>query len=143
MAGSKIVGQTRDAGFQVGARRTFPVATEQAWAVLTSAPGLQLWLGDISDWRLEESIAYQTQDGAGGEIRVVNPGSHLRLTWQPLQWERPSTIQVRLIPNQDKTTISFHQEHLAGPDERAQMKQHWQHVLDELPHLFTLTHNNP
>ena len=65
-------------------------------------------------------------------MRVVNPGGHFRLTWCPPGWDRPSLIQVRVIPSGGKTVISFHQEHLRGPAERAQMHARWVQALDQL-----------
>jgi uncharacterized protein YndB with AHSA1/START domain len=134
----KIVGQTKDAGFQIGARKTFAVTPHHAWDVLTSTAGIALWLGDVADLRLEPGETYRTADGAEGEVRVVNTGGHFRLTWRPKGWDRPSLIQVRVIPSGVKTVISFHQEHLRGPKEREEMRQRWHKVLGELQALFNL-----
>ncbi len=133
---SQQVGQTKDAGFQIGVRRTIDTTPQDAWALLTSLEGLQLWLGDVDPLRFEEGEMYQTSDGTTGRIRVVNPGGHLRVTWQPPTWPRPSTIQIRLIPNKSKTVISFHQEHLHSAKEREQMQERWQHVLNKLRQIL-------
>lgn len=134
MTSEKVVGQTKDVGFQIGVRKTIAVAPQKAWDFLTSAEGFKLWLGELSSWQLEKGARYKTAEGTVGEFRVVNPGpgGHLRLTWQPSDWDNPSTVQVRVIPNKEKTTISFHQEHLDGPETREAMRQRWQQVLDEL-----------
>jgi uncharacterized protein YndB with AHSA1/START domain len=132
----RVVGQTKDAGFQIGARRTFAVAPQHAWDALMSNKGVQLWLGDTADLRWKHGARYQTSDGATGEVRVVSPGSHVRLTWQPPDWPRASTIQVRVIPDRDKTTISFHQEHLPDAQTREQMRQHWQSALAAIEPLL-------
>ena len=127
------VGQTRDVGFNVGARRSFPLTTDQAWDWLTSPDGVALWLGDvIGALPHEPKASYETRDGAKGEIRVFEPGSHLRLTWQPKEWDRASLIQVRVRPAAQGATIAFHQEHLSGPRARAEMKKRWLAVLDQV-----------
>ena len=41
------VGLTKDAGWQIGVRKTLPVALEDAWNLLVSEEGLSLWLGDL------------------------------------------------------------------------------------------------
>ncbi|MDH3944043.1 MAG: hypothetical protein OEV06_08125 [Anaerolineae bacterium] len=69
-------------------------------------------------------------------MRVFKPNSHLRLTHHPPGWPRPSTIQVRVIPSGDKTVIAFHQEHLPGPQERAQRRLHYHAALDKLADLI-------
>ncbi|MFC4619507.1 hypothetical protein ACFO4N_12370 [Camelliibacillus cellulosilyticus] len=54
----------------------------------------------------------------------------MRLTWQKPEWTRPSTVQVRILPKDNgKTTISFHQEHLADPLVREDMKVYWENAL--------------
>ena len=128
----RVVGQTKDVGFQIGVRKTFDIPIQQAWGLITSVEGINLWLGESADFHLEPGEAYQINDGATGEVRVVKPGSHFRLTWQPQGWQRPSLIQVRVIPSGRKTMISFHQEHLPGQPEREQRRQHWQKVLETL-----------
>ncbi len=128
----RIVGKTKDTGFEIGVRQTFSTSPQQAWEALTSAKGIRLWLGDVSNLRLETGETYQTPDGTTGEFRVVNPGGHLRLTWQPAGWGIASTLQVRVIPRGVKTVISFHQEQLRGEAEREQMHQRWLAVLETL-----------
>ena len=132
MINEKVIGQTKDVGFQIGARKTIDVSPQMAWDFLTSAEGFNLWLGELSGWQLEAGARYKTVEGTVGEFRVVNPGEHLRLTWQPSDWDNASTVQIRFIPNKEKTTISFHQEHLDGPEIREAMRQRWQQVLNEL-----------
>jgi len=79
----KIIGQTTNVGFQVGIRRTFPISQEEAWNLVTSQDGLNLWLGESMDIILEPGQKYMTKSGSG-EIRVVKPLQQLRLTWQKI-----------------------------------------------------------
>lgn len=130
------VGRTRGTGFQVGARRTFPVTSEAAWRLLTSPGGIRLWLDDAAAFSLEKGATYRLANGTHGEVRVVTSGSHLRLTWHPAGWPRPSTIQLRVIPKDDRTVIAFHQEHLPGAEERDARREHFRAVLDELVRIL-------
>jgi uncharacterized protein YndB with AHSA1/START domain len=132
----RLVGQTKRAGFEIGARKTFAVSPARAWEVITSRAGLKLWLGDSPDFCLEAGATYHTHEGAQGEVRVVNPGRHFRLTWQPAGWAKASLLQVRVLPSGSKTAISFHQEHLRGPKEREQMRRRWQTALDQFQTLI-------
>ncbi|MFC0215084.1 SRPBCC domain-containing protein [Paenibacillus chartarius] len=130
---SKAVGQTASAGFQIGVRRTLPMTEEQAWSFLTSAEGLKLWLGEVSGFALQAGESFVSEEGISGEFRVVKPKQQLRLRWKPSGWAAPSTLQIRLLPaSSGRTTISFHQEQLDGPETRERMKLHWEHVLDEI-----------
>lgn len=135
--GPRVVGQTQDAGFEIGARKTFSVSPGQAWDLIMSEAGLKLWLGDVgAEFRLAKGQPYQTRDGVEGEVRVVNSGEHLRLTWRPKDWHKASTIQVRLIPSGGKTVISFHQEQLLGQKQREQMHKRWQKALEDIQSLL-------
>jgi uncharacterized protein YndB with AHSA1/START domain len=132
-----MIGQTKDTGFVVGVRKTFPISHEKAWELICSKPVLDIWVGKTGQIKLEKGAKYLTEEGITGEVRVVNPGGNIRLTWQPPGWEIASTIQVRTLPNSAKTTISFHQENLAGPHEREEMRVRWEKVLEELEKLIT------
>ncbi|WP_042477694.1 SRPBCC family protein [Bacillus ndiopicus] len=127
---NRVVGQTKSVGFQVGVRRTFPISQERAWEFITSEEGLNLWLGEDANVILQSGQNYSTKTGTG-EIRIVKPLQQLRLTWQKEGWEKPSTVQVRIIAKvSDKTTISFHQENLSNQNAREEMKVHWETVLE-------------
>jgi uncharacterized protein YndB with AHSA1/START domain len=130
--GKRALGQTADGLFQVGVRRTLPMAHGAAWRLVTSAEGVRAWLGDAPGLALEKGATYTTRDGAAGEVRVVQPGSHFRVTWRPPGWARPSTIQVRVIPAGERTTLSFHEERLPGAAEREERRRHFEAALDAL-----------
>ena len=123
----RTVGQTARSGFQIGVRKTLPFSADEIWSALLSAEGTSIWLGGPVE--IVEGATYALEDGTSGTIRVYTPGSHVRLTWRPPGWERPSVVQVRVIPAKTGTTLSFHQEQLAGPAERAEMKSHWDRVV--------------
>ncbi|EJL26163.1 SRPBCC domain-containing protein [Brevibacillus sp. BC25] len=130
---SKIVGQTAATGFQVGVRRTMPITPEQAWAFLTSSEGVKLWLGHVSSLTFSEGETFTSSEGISGQFRVVKPFQQFRLKWSMKDWEKPSTLQIRLISDKpDRTTISFHQENLDHSNTREQMKLHWEEVLNEI-----------
>jgi len=132
MDNEKIIGRTKSVGFQVGVRRTFPVSQEQAWALIIAKEGLHSWVGDGATLHLEPGHKYHSKIGAG-EIRIVKPLEQLRLTWQKEGWSRPSTVQIRILPKEtNKTTISFHQEHLSDQTVREEMKQYWESVLNSI-----------
>jgi uncharacterized protein YndB with AHSA1/START domain len=129
----KLVGQTVSAGFQVGVRRTFPISPEQVWSFLTSPEGIKLWLGNVSPLAFNEGEIFTSDEGISGQLRIVKPFKQLRLKWGKKDWEKPSTLQIRLLSNHpDRTTISFHQENLDHPNTREQMKLYWENVLSAI-----------
>ena len=125
------IGLTRDAGWQIGVSRTFPIDLETAWALLTSRMGLGLWLGDVSS-PLTKGACYRTREGISGEVRSIRPLERLRLTWQPERRAAPAIVQVVVAPSPRGCSVRFHTDHLASEDEREAMRTHWREVLDRL-----------
>jgi uncharacterized protein YndB with AHSA1/START domain len=127
------VGQTRDAGWEIGVSRTVPFPMEAVWDFLTSPAGSAVWLG-AGVHRLDEpGAAYETDSGTAGQVRSFRPQDRVRLTWQPVDWDHDSTVQFTVRPVAgDRTRIVFHQERLLDATEREQQREHWQGVLDAL-----------
>lgn len=103
----KTVGQTKDAGFQIGVRKTFAVSTEVAWEFLFSDEGLSTWLGNLAADSLELGKPYKTKEGTEGKVNTFKQNSHIRLTWKPRNWTNASALQMRVMDTKGKTTISF------------------------------------
>ncbi|MGD9695959.1 MAG: SRPBCC domain-containing protein [Thermoleophilia bacterium] len=127
-------GLTRDAGWQIGVRRTVAADPRDVWRVLRSAEGLRVWLG--GEIELSAGTAYRLADGTEGEVRVDEPGSHLRVTWRPPGWGRASLIQVRVLPAARGATLAFHQEHLPDEAARGAMRERWLGVIERLRPLL-------
>ena len=137
LKGDRITGETATGLFQIGVQRTLPIDHEQAWELLTSAEGASKWLGEGANLSFEEGETYRLAEGTEGEVRVIRPNQHLRITWHPKDWARHSTIQVRVTPKNDRTTISFHQEQIPGPDEREERRAHYKAALKGIKKMAT------
>jgi uncharacterized protein YndB with AHSA1/START domain len=126
--GKRALGETAEAGFEVGVRRTVDASADDVWELITSRP--ELWLGEGVAFRKGER--YSVED-ASGEIRVVKPGDRLRLTWQPEGWATPATMQLTLSRAQSgKTTITAHLEKLPDADARDALREHLREALDRV-----------
>lgn len=123
------VGKSRDAGWMIGVSDTIasPVAT--VWDFMLSREGLATWLGADVSLRPEKGTSYETADGTVGELRGFREHDRVRLTWHP-KGSHESTIQFTVSAKGEKTTLRFHQERLAGPEEREARRIHWRGVLD-------------
>jgi uncharacterized protein YndB with AHSA1/START domain len=125
------VGKTNDVGFQFGIRKTFSVSTEKVWDFLFSESGLKIWLGNLKS-DLELKKGFETHNGIKGLVRVFKPNSHIRLNWKPENWENMSTVQIRVMRNESKTTIAIHHEKLLNSEERNEMKEYWTEKIEIL-----------
>ncbi|MBE3584257.1 MAG: SRPBCC domain-containing protein [Limnochordaceae bacterium] len=131
MQGRVPVGVTRDAGVQIGVRKTVDAAKEDVWHLLVSRPGL--WLGEVGELYLAKGAQFRTPDGIAGELKVVVPFQKLRMTWRRPEWGRPSRLQVTLLATRTgKTTIAVHQEMLEDVYVRELMRRHWEAILEEI-----------
>jgi uncharacterized protein YndB with AHSA1/START domain len=123
-------GLTRDAGWEVGVRKTVAAPLPVVWKFLLGE-GLPLWLGEGS-LPTEKGASYQTADNVRGMVRSYTDGLRVRLTWQPEDWPHDTTLQVTVKEVAGGTTIGFHHEQLADRDERRMMLGHWKNVVADL-----------
>ncbi|MEM6803038.1 MAG: SRPBCC domain-containing protein [Bacteroidota bacterium] len=119
-------------GFQFGLRKTLPLSRDKIWDFLFSERGLGIWLGRLTTG-FEIKKPYETEDGIRGFVRVLNPNSHIRINWRKKEWENISTLQIRVISQKEnKATLAIHQEKLLDPEQRAEMKEHWDTIMTKL-----------
>jgi activator of HSP90 ATPase len=128
----KEVGRTADSGWQIGVSRTVSYPATELWEFLVSREGVEIWLGPCPELPRERGATYETASGTVGEIRSFRAGEKIRLTWRPEDWDHDSTMQVTVSPAGAKTTLRFHQEWLAGDDERELQRAYWKDVLDRV-----------
>ncbi|BBU38901.1 MAG: ATPase [Bacillaceae bacterium] len=127
------VGVTKDAGVQIGVRKTIKVEQEKVWDYLTSPQGLPLWIGDVSEFRLQKGYEFKSKEGICGKLTVVLPFRKLRMKWKLPEWEKPSRLQLYLLPTDSgKTTIAIHQEMLDDVYVRELMRRFWADKLEQI-----------
>lgn len=133
LLGRNPVGVTKDAGVQIGVRKTWVVNKEQAWKLLVSPEGLRLWLGNLSSVQLEKGMEFESEEGISGKITVLKPCQKIRTTWKRKDWEQYSRLQIYVLAtNSGKTTIAIHQERLEDIYLREMMRRHWEDMLFKL-----------
>lgn len=140
MSEKTTVGKTKGQGWEIGVRKTFPVGTGQLWEALTTQPGLGYWLGtgvEAADFKKGDT--YTTTEGTTGDIRSYEAGSLIRLTWQPIDLDAPSTLQIRVFPAKKGSTLSIHHEKLQDGEQREAMRQHWATVMEQFEQLLKIT----
>ncbi|HEU0078143.1 MAG TPA: SRPBCC domain-containing protein [Longimicrobiaceae bacterium] len=134
--GKRVVGQTADAGFQLGVQRSVAATVADAWELITTRPGLWLGEGAAVDFAVGERSqgpAGQGAPGASGEVRVVKPGVRLRMTWQPEGWAAPATLQLTLTESgPGRTVVGAHLEKLPDAEAREAMRARWRAALERI-----------
>jgi uncharacterized protein YndB with AHSA1/START domain len=125
-------GLTKDAGWEIGVSRTLPVPVAAAWDFLTSDPGVRLWLGDGATLPTMKGEPIVTSSGGRGELRSLRGRDRVRLRWRPPGWHHDTTVQLAVVGDDTRTSVRFHQEHLADERERERQRAHWRAVLDSI-----------
>jgi len=137
--GRRVTGETGTSGFQIGVSKTLHCTVERGWQILLSPEGQSLWLQPDVELKIEKGASCRREDGFSAKVRVWNPNSHLRLSWQLSQWDQPSILQIRCLPKaEDRCIITFHQEKLPDQYWREQMKSHWKEILIRLNEMTLL-----
>ena len=135
--GSKrMIGLTKDSGWQIGVRKALPVSLQKACEFLISRDALCVWLGDLQELKIVKGTEFQLDDGTRGTITVFKPNSHIRLIWQPLEYTHPAIIQVRLISAGTKTVFAFHQEQLPSAEAREIHKVFFKQAIEKLESMI-------
>lgn len=137
-APGKPVGLTKDGSWQFGLRKTFPFPQQFVWDFMFSDQGLRIWLGELED-ELEFGKTFQTTEGVEGLVRVLEPYAHIRMKWKKQHWENSSTVQVRIMGNEQRATISFLQEKLADHAQREEMKRYWNQKMTQIENGLAAT----
>ncbi len=134
--GRRVLGQTADAGYQVGVQRSVPVTAGRVWDVLTTQP--ELWLGPDATVVFEPGREYEVPPGewgpgARGEVRVVKPGDRLRMTWQPEGWTEAATLQIALsTAAPGRTRVQMHLEKLPDAGSREAVRARLRAALEQI-----------
>jgi uncharacterized protein YndB with AHSA1/START domain len=131
---SSKTGPTKDAGWEVGVRKTVAASLPVVWEYLMG-DGMALWLGE-TEFKRERDELYDTEDGVRGEVRTVTENVRLRLTWQPKDWPHDTVLEINVKEVPAGTTIVIHHDHLRDREERYMMLGHWKNVIADLANVI-------
>ncbi|MDX3517498.1 SRPBCC domain-containing protein [Streptomyces scabiei] len=124
---ARSTGLTKDAGWQVGVSRTLRQSPATVWEFISGPRGLALWLGAGARLSPERGTGYETDAGARGEVRGYRPGDRIRVTYGD------TTVQVAVsAAGGGRSVLVFHQERMAGPEERERQRAHWRRVMQQV-----------
>lgn len=133
--GLRLLGETKGAGFEFGISRTFPIAPERAWELLTAGIGLEAWAGDQVEVEMRKGASQQWQ-GKRVEVRGFTEGIRVRLAiTEPGVPAR--TIQMSVVPGAGgRAAVRFHEENLPGLAARRRAERKWLTIMDEVEDIL-------
>ena len=128
----KVVGLTKNVGFQFSITKTCAVSVDEAWDFLLSETGVSMWLGDINFDDFELNNPLTTADGIEAKITLFKADSHLRLAWKPRHWANNSFIEIRVLTNGGRAKLGFLHTHMTRLEQREEMKAYWTKIFEKM-----------
>jgi activator of HSP90 ATPase len=129
---AKVVGLTKNVGFQFSITKTCAVSVDMAWDFLLSESGIAMWLGDIhfNDFELNNPLT--TKAGIEAKITIFKADSHLRLAWKPKHWDNNSFIEIRVLTNKGRAKLGLLHTHMVSIGQREEVKAYWTKIIHEM-----------
>jgi activator of HSP90 ATPase len=129
---TKVVGLTKNVGFQFSITKTCAVSVDTAWDFLLSESGIAIWLGDIyfDDFELNNSLT--TKAGIEAKITIFKADSHLRLAWKPAHWGNNSFIEMRVLTNKGRAKLGLLHTHMISIEQREEVKAYWTKIIHDI-----------
>jgi activator of HSP90 ATPase len=128
----KVVGLTKNVGFQFSITKTCTVSVDTAWDFLLSESGIALWLGDIHFDDFELNNPLTTKAGIEAKITIFKADSHLRLAWKPKHWDNNSFIEIRVLTNKGRAKLGLLHTHMTSIEQREEVKAYWAKIMHEI-----------
>lgn len=122
----------KDLGFQVSVSKTFNFTTQIIWEFLLSEKGIKVWLGAISSSDFEIQKEFVTKQGIEGKLTVFVPDCHLRLKWKPSNFEKTSTVELRVTNTNGKAKVIFHHTGFYKMEQQELLRNYWKNVISKM-----------
>jgi activator of HSP90 ATPase len=132
MDNKKVVGLTKNVGFQFSITKTCAVSVDAAWDFLLSESGIALWLGTINFDDFELNRPLTTQAGIEAKITLFKADSHLRLAWKPAHWDNISFIEIRVLTNKGRAKLGLLHTHMINVGQREEVKAYWSKIFQQM-----------
>ncbi len=118
--------------YQVSVSKIFSVATQKMWEFLFAEIGIGIWLGKINLDDLEINKIFKTENGTEGKLTVLVPDCHLRFSWKPIDWEKPSIVELRVKDIKGKSSVLFHHTKFYKLEQKVTLRTHWKAVIAKM-----------
>jgi activator of HSP90 ATPase len=132
MDNKKVVGLTKNVGFQFSITKTCAVSVDAAWDFLLSESGVAIWLGTIDFQDFEWDNPFTTAEGIEAKITIFKADSHLRLAWQPRHWDNVSSIEIRVFDVKGRAKIGLLHTRMLDVRQREEVKAYWGEIFEKM-----------
>ena len=131
--GKRVEGRNLKGEYSTVATKTLSLSQESAWRLITSENGMATWLRPFSPFPWKPGQGFEVDGGVFGEIRTLKPGARARLTWQEAHWEKPSVVQIHLLPRKgEKCVMVITHERIPSASLKGKLREQWKQALAAL-----------
>ncbi len=135
--GKRMVGRDLKGKYSIIITRSFKMPAAQVWKKLSSPEGIAAWLKPMDLPILEKGAGYEVEGGVFGVVRTLNKGKSIRLSWQELDWDKPTIVQAIVYPKAGNTCIlCFQHEQLTDGRMKEPLRALWKRALQDFEEVL-------
>jgi uncharacterized protein YndB with AHSA1/START domain len=129
--GRKVEGRNAKGRWSLTATKSLPVGAKKVWAYMVSGEGQARWLRPLDAISIALKETFETEDGFFGEIRTMRKGERVRFSWNDVEWDRHSYVQMFIVKRPgEKCLLAFMHTELPDSRSRDQLRARWKASLD-------------
>ncbi len=129
----RVPGQIQKGDYSTVTTMTFQIDQKKMWKFLSSKKGLKVWLKPLDELKLKPGVKFEVYGGIYGEVRTVRLGSRVRMSWQETDWEKPTVVQLHIVPKKSNyCMVVIDHQNMKTETLKNQMRKHWKNALMEI-----------
>lgn len=131
--GRRREGQDAKGNYMVTATKSLACHVSKTWKLLTTKKGVDIWMLPVSKVSIKPGAQFETTDGYFGEIRTMKVDRRVRMTWQDPLWDKPTTVELHLVPRpDDKSILVINHTGLKDLKTKALFRERWRTAIDAI-----------
>lgn len=141
--GRKLPGRNAKGLFSMTVTKSLLHDQKRVWTYLKSAAGIDVWLKPMSKLILAPKNSFEVEGGIFGEVRTLKAPSRVRLSWQEVDWQKPTYLQILIVPRpKQKCLLIFQHEGITTAAIKAALRNHWRTAVEEFAQFIKQSESN-
>ena len=122
----------RARGYTICATKSIKSSPQACAEAFASAPSLDRWLGAGHKLDFRDGGELSNADGNRAQLRKINPGKTIKLTWLQADAGADTPVEVKFQPAGAKTTVMITHDRLQSRAEADGLRRAWGEALERL-----------
>jgi len=119
-------------GYTICATKAIKAKPQRLFDAFAKQAELAKWFGAGTKLDFREGGSFSNADGNRGQIKKINPGKTIRLTWESAKHAPAETVEVKFQPSGAKCTVMITHDRLQNRETADGMRAAWGAALDTL-----------